>query len=91
VVPGVILVETMAQCGGAALCKMGLQPPGSVFLLATVNEAKFRRPVRPGDEVRIEVENLRVSAKLVRQRGTCYVGDDVAAQAEWLCVAGVVS
>ena len=49
---------------------------------------KFRRQVRLGDTVRVEVKNLRVSAKMIKQSGVAYVGDDVAAEAEWMCLVG---
>jgi len=86
VVPGVILVETMAQCGGAGLRKQGVLGDGALFFLATVDKVKFRRQVRPGDEVRCEIENLRVSPKMIKQQGKAYVGDELAAEAEWMCL-----
>ncbi len=88
VVPGVILVETMAQAGGAGLRQLGVLGDGELFFLATVDKAKFRRQVRPGDEVRLEIVNLRVSAKMIKQAGKAYVGDELAAEAEWLCLVG---
>ncbi|MCL2211032.1 MAG: 3-hydroxyacyl-ACP dehydratase FabZ [Treponema sp.] len=88
VVPGVILVETMAQSGGAGLRKLGVLGDDSLFFFATVDKVKFRRQVRPGDEVRCEIENLRVSPKMIKQRGIAYVGDEVAAEAEWMCLVG---
>ena len=86
VVPGVVLVEAMAQCGGAALVQSGVIPYEQHFFLATIREAKFRRQVRPGDTLQMEIQNLRTSAKMLRQRGTCRVNGEVAAEAEWLCV-----
>jgi len=88
VVPGVILVETMAQSGGAGLRKLGILGAGSLFFLATVDKVKFRRQVRPGDEVRSEIENLRVSPKMIKQAGKAYVGEELAAEAEWMCLVG---
>jgi len=88
VVPGVILVETMAQSGGAGLRKLGVMGDGSLFFLATVDKVKFRRQVRPGDEVRSEIVNLRVSPKMIKQSGKAYVGDELAAEAEWMCLVG---
>jgi len=88
VVPGVILVETMAQSGGAGLRKLGALGENGLFFFATVDKVKFRRQVRPGDEVRSEIENLRVSAKMIKQRGKAYVGDELAAEAEWMCLVG---
>jgi 3-hydroxyacyl-[acyl-carrier-protein] dehydratase len=87
VVPGVILVETMAQCGGAGISASGILGD-SLFFLATVDKAKFRRQVRPGDEVRIEIKNVRVSPKMIKQSGKAFVGGEVAAEAEWLCLVG---
>jgi 3-hydroxyacyl-[acyl-carrier-protein] dehydratase len=88
VVPGVILVETMAQSGGAGLRKLGVLDDSALFFLAAVDKVKFRRQVRPGEEVRSEIVNLRVSAKMIKQSGKAYVGDELAAEAEWLCLVG---
>jgi len=88
VVPGVILIETMAQSGGAGLRKLGVFPNDSLYFLASVDKVKFRRQVRPGDEVRSEVENLRISPKMIKQSGKAYVGDELAAEAEWMCLVG---
>ena len=88
VVPGVILVETMAQAGGAALSYQKIFEEGSLFFLATVDKVKFRHQVRPDDTLRIEVTNLRVSPKMVKQAGKAYVGEILAAEAEWMCLVG---
>ena len=88
VVPGVILVESMAQCGGAGINELGVLESNSLFFLATIEKAKFRRQVVPGDEVRFEIENVRISAKMLKQKGKAFVGDEIAAEAEWLCIVG---
>ena len=88
VTPGVILIETMAQMGGAGLRKMGVIGEGGLFFLATVDKVKFRRQVKPGDEVRGEIINLRMSPKMIKQSGKAYVGDEIAAEAEWMCLVG---
>jgi 3-hydroxyacyl-[acyl-carrier-protein] dehydratase len=88
VVPGVVLIETMAQSGGAGLRKLGLLPGDALFFLAAVDKVKFRRQVRPGEEVRSEIVNLRVSTKMIKQSGKAYVGDELAAEAEWMCLVG---
>ncbi len=87
VVPGVILVETMAQCGGAGVRKLGVLGD-KLFFLASIEKAKFRRQVRPGETVRIEITNLRTSSRVLKQEGRCLVGEDVAAEATWMCVVG---
>jgi 3-hydroxyacyl-[acyl-carrier-protein] dehydratase len=88
VVPGVILVETMAQSGGAGLRKRGVLGDGALFFLATVDKVKFRRQVRPGENVRSEITNLRVSPKMITQSGKAFVGDELACEAEWMCLVG---
>ena len=86
--PGVILIETMAQGGGAALSLQKKFEEGSLFFLATVNNVKFEHQVRPGDNVRMEVTNKRVSPKMIVQEGKAYVDDTLCAQAEWMCLVG---
>ena len=87
-VPGVILIETMAQSGGAGLRKLGIFGDDILFFLATIDKVKFRRPVRPGDELRSEIVNLRVSSRMIKQQGKAFVGNELAAEAEWMCLVG---
>lgn len=87
VVPGVVLIESMAQCGGAGAAQLGIIGD-KLFFMASVDKVKFRRPVRPGDEVRFEVENVQMTPKGIRQTGKAYVGDERAAEASWLCLIG---
>jgi 3-hydroxyacyl-[acyl-carrier-protein] dehydratase len=87
VVPGVILVETMAQAGGIGAKLAGLAKDG-LFFLAAVNNVKFRRQVRPGELFEMKVTNLRTSAKLIKQKGEGYVNGELAIEADWLCIAG---
>ena len=88
VVPGVILLETMAQVGGAGVKKLGKVKMDGLFLLASMEKVKFRRQVRPGEEVKVVIRNLRVSNRMVRQSGQVLVGEELAAEAEWLCLVG---
>jgi 3-hydroxyacyl-[acyl-carrier-protein] dehydratase len=88
VVPGVILTETMAQCGGAGIKSLGTVGEDNLFFLATIEKAKFRRQVRPNEEVRLEIKNLRITNRMIKQSGKAYVGDELAAEAEWLCLVG---
>jgi 3-hydroxyacyl-[acyl-carrier-protein] dehydratase len=87
VVPGVILVETMAQCGGAGVRELGVLG-NSLFFLASVDKTKFRKQVVPNDKVRLEIKNLKISKRMIKQSGKAFVGDDLAAEAEWLCLVG---
>lgn len=91
VVPGVVLVETMAQVAGAALVArnaLGGKDKEASFLLASVENARFRRPVRPGDKLTTVVENVRVRSRLGVFALKGYVGDELAADCEVKCVLG---
>jgi len=88
VVPGVILIETMAQCGGAGVRALGKLGDDALFFLASVDKVKFRQQVRPGDTVRIEIKNLRITGRMIKQSGSAFVGEEKAAEAEWLCLVG---
>ncbi len=87
VVPGVLLVECLAQCGGAGIAAQS-DGAGSILFLASIEKAKFRRQVRPGDEVRLEVATTRNSPAMIRQSGKAFVGEELAAEATWLCLRG---
>ncbi len=86
VVPGVILVEAMAQCGGAGLVQSGKLPHNSLFFLAMVRDSKFRRQVVPDETVRFEIKTVRLTSKMLRQKGRGYVGTQRAFEADWMCI-----
>lgn len=87
VVPGVILVEALAQCGGAGV-KSLMDSEEKLFFLASIEKVKLRKQVKPGDEVKMVVQNLRISNRMIRQKGTSYLNEDIACEAEWLCLSG---
>jgi 3-hydroxyacyl-[acyl-carrier-protein] dehydratase len=86
VVPGVLLVETLAQAGGVGF-KLVEPKARGIFFLATINNVKFRRQVRPGDLFEIQVTTLKGSTKLIKQAGKGFVAGELAVEAEWLCIA----
>ena len=88
VVPGVVLIESMAQCGGAGLRKIGTLGGDDLFFLSTVDKAKFRHQVKPGDEIRMVIQNDRVGGRVIKQSGKVWVGDILAAEASWMCLVG---
>ena len=91
VVPGVVLVESMAQVAGAAIVARKLLPEGNAaFLLAQINAVRFHRPVRPGDTMTTVVENVKVRSKLGVFALKGYVGDELAVEAETTCVLGTM-
>lgn len=91
VVPGVVLVEAMAQVAGAAVVARGLLPEGNAaFLLAKINDVRFHRPVRPGNRFVTVVENVKVRSKLGVFSLRGYVEGELAAEAQVTCVLGTM-
>lgn len=89
VVPGVLLVETLAQAGGAGVKLLGVLHEG-IFMLAKIRSATFRRPVRPGEKLNMQIECIKASSHIIHQKGTGKVGDEVAVEAEWINIATIV-
>ncbi|MFN2363203.1 MAG: 3-hydroxyacyl-ACP dehydratase FabZ [Halarsenatibacteraceae bacterium] len=82
IMPGVLIVEAMAQAGGVLLYKSGAGDKGSISYFAAIKEAKFRKPVVPGDTLVIECEILRMRRSLSKIKAKATVKDQVAAEAE---------
>ncbi|MDX1645166.1 MAG: 3-hydroxyacyl-ACP dehydratase FabZ [Thermoanaerobaculia bacterium] len=81
VMPGVLLVEAMAQAGGALLLASVAEQDRKLMYLMSIERARFRRPVVPGDQVRFEVEVLRLRSSHAKLSGTAWVDGEVAAEA----------
>lgn len=84
VMPGVLIVEAMAQAGGVLMAKsMEANTEGRTILFMSVDGARFRRPVRPGDVLRMQVTVTRHRGDIAKFRGEAFVGDKLAAEAEF--------
>ena len=88
VVPGVILLESMFQCGGRRRAQDGHRRRW-----APSSSPRSRKPASagrsgPGETFRAEIENLKATPRIVHQRGAGYVGDEIAVEAEWISIAG---
>jgi len=81
VMPGVLLIEGMAQAGGLLLLHDHPDREGKLLYFAGIEEAKFRRPVIPGDQVRYEIEVLRLRTTFGKVAGKALVDGEVAAEA----------
>ena len=87
VMPGVLIVEGMAQTGGLLLLSEIRDRDKKLFYLAGVDEARFRRPVVPGDQLRIEVTVLKWKAKrFCKLQAVATVNGDIAAEAILSCM-----
>jgi len=82
VMPGVLMIEAMAQAGGVLMFNSLEGKETKVAMLLGVEKCKFRKPVRPGDQMMIEVEVLRLRSRLGKMLGKTYVDGAVAAEAE---------
>lgn len=81
VMPGVLIIEAMAQVGAVAILKMP-EFAGKIALFAGIDKARFRRQVFPGEQLRIEVEVLKLRGRVGKSSCTAYVGEEVAAEAQ---------
>ena len=85
IMPGVLIIEAIAQAGGTLVLSEILDRDDKLVVFTGIERARFRKPVVPGDQLRIEVEVLAWRATAVRMRGTAYVGDKLACEAVVSC------
>jgi 3-hydroxyacyl-[acyl-carrier-protein] dehydratase len=85
VMPGVMIIEAMAQVAGVLVATLAPQTRGRIMFLASVEDAKFRRPVVPGDQLRLEMKLLRLKATIAKMQGRATVDGQVAAEATLMC------
>ncbi len=88
IMPGVLIVEAMAQVGGVLLMGTVPDPESKVVYFMSLDNVKFRKPVKPGDQVRIEVDIVQIRDTLCKIKGVAKVDGTVVAEAE---MAAVVS
>jgi UDP-3-O-[3-hydroxymyristoyl] N-acetylglucosamine deacetylase/3-hydroxyacyl-[acyl-carrier-protein] dehydratase len=81
IMPGVLQVEAIAQVAGILMLKR-IENAGKLAYFMSAEEVKWRKPVRPGDVLQIDVELLKMRSKIGRARGVCKVGDVVVSEAE---------
>lgn len=87
VMPGVLQLEAMAQTAGILMIRLaGGANSGRVPYFMAIDKAKFRRVLKPGDQMRIEVEFLTIKTKLARFTGKVFVDGQLAAEAEMMCM-----
>lgn len=87
VMPGVLIVEAMAQAGACAILSME-EYKGKIAYFGAINNVKFRDKVVPGDTLRLEVELLKLKKVAGIGKGVAYVGDKKVAEAEFTFMIG---
>lgn len=85
VMPGVLIIEAMAQVAGILVAKLAPHTRGRIMFLASVEDAKFRRPVVPGDQLRIEMKMVRLKTTIAKMQGLATVDGQVVAEATLMC------
>ena len=92
VMPGVLMIEALAQAAGVLSFEtLGQKSdPGSVFYFVGIDGARFKRPVVPGDQLRLEVEIVRFARSISKFKGVAIVEGQVAAEAELMCTLRTV-
>lgn len=83
VMPGVLIVEAMAQTAGALVVHSINQEAAPAVYFLTIEEARFRKPVVPGDLLRMPVKKLRQRGPVWKFSGQAFVGGDLCAEAEF--------
>src|SRR3954454_2867774 len=85
IMPGVLIVEAIAQEGGTLLLTDIPDRASKLMFFASIERAKFRKPVVPGDQLRIEVEVLNWRSTAAKMQGEAYVGDKLVCEAIVTC------
>jgi beta-hydroxyacyl-ACP dehydratase FabZ len=85
VMPGVLIIESMAQVAGVLIGKRVEDSYKKLMLLASIENAKFRRPVEPGDQLRIEAEITNMRRSAAKVTGKAFVDGKLVAEAELMC------
>lgn len=93
VMPGVLIVEAMAQAAALLSFKtMGIKPDeNSVVYFAGIDGVRFKRPVVPGDQLTFDVSITQGKRNIYKYKGIARVGDEVAAEAELMCALKTLS
>jgi UDP-3-O-[3-hydroxymyristoyl] N-acetylglucosamine deacetylase / 3-hydroxyacyl-[acyl-carrier-protein] dehydratase len=86
IMPAVLIIEAMAQVGGVLLLSMVENPKTKLVYFMAIDKAKFRKPVFPGDQVRFELEMVKLKMNTCKMSGKAYVANDLVAEAELLSI-----
>ena len=90
VMPGVLIIEAMAQVGGILMFSKD-ENKGKIPLFAGIDKARFKKPVRPGDQLKIKVEIIKMVKGIGKAKAEAYVDDNLVASAELMFTAVKIS
>jgi 3-hydroxyacyl-[acyl-carrier-protein] dehydratase len=86
--PGVLIIETMAQVGAVLLLGPIKDRAQKLVLFTTIEDAKFRKPVVPGDQLRVEMQVLKRRTVICKMKGKVTVDGKLVAEATLMCQLG---
>jgi UDP-3-O-[3-hydroxymyristoyl] N-acetylglucosamine deacetylase/3-hydroxyacyl-[acyl-carrier-protein] dehydratase len=84
IMPAVLIIEAMAQAGGVLLLNTVERPETKLMYFMGIDNAKFRKPVLPGDTLRFELKLVKLRQKYCKMAGKAFVGDELVAEADLL-------
>jgi len=84
IMPGVLIVEALAQAGGILLFNSISEPEKKLVMLSKIDDMKFRKPVVPGDQLRLECEFLKLKSRFIQIRGRAYVDGEIVVEGQML-------
>jgi UDP-3-O-[3-hydroxymyristoyl] N-acetylglucosamine deacetylase/3-hydroxyacyl-[acyl-carrier-protein] dehydratase len=84
IMPAVLIIEAMAQCGGVLLLNTVDNPHEKLVYFMGIDNAKFRKPVLPGDQLRFELELVRLKGRICKMRGRAFVDGELVSEADLL-------
>lgn len=82
IMPGVLILEAMAQTGGIMLLNSQEAPQEKLAYFTGIDNVRFRKPVRPGDQLRFEMEMLKFRQSICKMKGQAFVGETLVCEAE---------
>jgi beta-hydroxyacyl-ACP dehydratase FabZ len=82
IMPGVLIIEAMAQTAGVLSMQMVEDPASKVIYFMSIDKAKFRQPVIPGDQLRLELDVVKIRAPIMKFSGKAFVEEKVVSSAE---------
>jgi beta-hydroxyacyl-ACP dehydratase FabZ len=82
IMPGVLIIEALAQAGGILLFHSLPDPEDKIVLLSKIKSAKFRKPVIPGDQIEFHVDLVKEKNRFCEVKGKAYVDEEVAVESE---------
>lgn len=87
VMPGVLIVEALAQVGAVAMLKKE-ENRGKLAFFTGIDKCRFKRQVRPGDQLQLEVEIIRIKGPIGKGKGTARVGEEIVCETEIMFAIG---